>query len=266
MARRSPFPGMDPYLERHWLDVHLRLNYLTTEVLQPQLGGNLFARGEERVVVDSTDLDRPRQIGPDVRIVELTPDRVPAGGTTAVADRAISPLVFTLGHEPIRQRFIEIRDAEAGGRIVTVIEFTSPSNKVAGDGQRQYLRKLKECRDAGVNLIEVDLTRYGRRALLVDSWPAARSRRTTYAASIWRAGTPEDCVLYPIRLQDRLPTLPVPLRPGDADVTLDLQAIIDRAYESGAYGRTIDYARPPRPPLVGDNATWAAERIAAATA
>jgi len=47
----SPFPGMDPYLEAHWRDVHARLTVYAAETLQSVLPPGLKARVEERVVV-----------------------------------------------------------------------------------------------------------------------------------------------------------------------------------------------------------------------
>jgi hypothetical protein len=46
---KSPFPGMDPYLDRHWSDVRARLIVYISDQLQPQLGGSLRARVEERL-------------------------------------------------------------------------------------------------------------------------------------------------------------------------------------------------------------------------
>ena len=44
----SPFPGMDPYLERHWGDVHTRLITSASDPLQKFLPKDLRARVEER--------------------------------------------------------------------------------------------------------------------------------------------------------------------------------------------------------------------------
>lgn len=49
---RSPFPGMDPYPEAHWLDVHPRLIVAAATVIQQQLGEDLVARIEERLLVE----------------------------------------------------------------------------------------------------------------------------------------------------------------------------------------------------------------------
>ena len=41
----SPFPGMDPYLEAHWGDVHARLVIYISEQLQMLLPGDLEKNG-----------------------------------------------------------------------------------------------------------------------------------------------------------------------------------------------------------------------------
>lgn len=50
---KSPFPGMDPYLERHWRDVHASLAVYARDWLQERLPSGLRARIEERVFVES---------------------------------------------------------------------------------------------------------------------------------------------------------------------------------------------------------------------
>jgi hypothetical protein len=49
----SPFPGMDPYLEQHWGDVHHRFITYASDHLAKVLPGDLRARVEERVFVES---------------------------------------------------------------------------------------------------------------------------------------------------------------------------------------------------------------------
>lgn len=56
---------------------------------------------------------------------------------------------------------------------------------------------------------------------------------------------------------------PLPLRSPDPDVSLDLQPILDRAYEQAAYELRIDYSSPPEPPLTDEHDSWTAELIAA---
>jgi hypothetical protein len=63
-------------------------------------------------------------------------------------------------------------------------------------------------------------------------------------------------------LRQRLPRLPIPLRPADRDVVLDLQAVVDTAYDRGRYD-DIDYSRPLQPPLDPADQQWASQLLVA---
>ena len=52
---KSPFPGMDPYLETRWSDVHLSLATYSRDALNGLLPPGLLARSEERSVVSVDD-------------------------------------------------------------------------------------------------------------------------------------------------------------------------------------------------------------------
>ena len=58
-------------------------------------------------------------------------------------------------------------------------------------------------------------------------------------------------------LRSPLPIMKIPLRPEDADVPLNVQALIDQCYRNGAYDGTIDYLADPEPPLTGADEEWA---------
>ncbi len=254
---KSPFPGMDPYLEQHWLDVHHRLATYACDQLQRRLPKDLRARIEERVFVESDDEGQYRGIHPDVRVVEhplRSAGTVPAESGVATAE----PIVIRTTDDPISQGYIEIIDAVSGNRVVTVIEFVSPSNKVRGDGQDLYLRKQREVIAAKASLVEVDLTRAGRRALAAKLNLIPPQYHTTYMACVTRGWKWGQSDIYPIPLARRLPAIPVPLRQSDAEVPLDLQTLIDQCYENGAYD-TIDYRRPLQPPLEDAESAWADE-------
>ena len=260
---KSPFPGMDPYLEWHWLDLHPELVVASRRAIQRQLGNDLVARIEERLIVEDT-LGYTRRIGPDARVVEI---RVGTGtgdngkGETAVATMT-RPVHLTELSEPISERSIEILDLKTGGRVITVLEFVSPTNKAPGNGLKQYRQKQEECYAAKVSLVEVDLTR-GERALLCHRWATARQYESTYQVSVWRGAWASEVDLYPIGLREQLPVISIPLRPGEPDATLDLQAILTECYANARYDRTVDYAKPPQPPLEGEDAAWARELVAA---
>ncbi len=70
---------------------------------------------------------------------------------------------------------------------------------------------------------------------------------------------------WPIALRDRLPRVPVPLTPPDADVPLPLQDALDRVYASARYDLRLDYtADPPGPPLSDDERAYVDATLRAA--
>ena len=72
----------------------------------------------------------------------------------------------------------------------------------------------------------------------------------------------EDYLIYPIQLAHALPTISIPLLPGDGEVPVSLQQVFVRTYESGPYHREIDYRQAvPLPPLTEDQLQWVAERV-----
>ncbi len=79
---------------------------------------------------------------------------------------------------------------------------------------------------------------------------------------MFRASRPDVASVYRISLQGRLPAISIPLRESDADVTLDLQQLIERSYEFGRYD-DIDYRAEPSPPLSATDARWADELLRA---
>src|SRR6185437_1873140 len=90
---RSPFPGMDPYLERSWGDVHTRLVASSSTALNRLLPEDLIARVEERVAIEASGegSNEPRtkaSLIPDARVFQMpTPGGKPSptGGTLALA-------------------------------------------------------------------------------------------------------------------------------------------------------------------------------------
>lgn len=251
----SPFPGMDPFLEAHWQDVHARLILYACDQLEEQLPGNLIARVEERVVLETDDTD-PRAVYPDVKVIEHRLRRSAAVGT-ASRTPVMEPVIVRYRSEPATETFINIVDPASAGSLVTVIEILSLANKLAGKGQRQYRQKQRELCAARVSLVEIDLLRQGRRAVSLPLGEIPRRLRTTYLACVRRGWTPDAFEIYPLPLKQPLPAIHIPLRETDEDISLDLQAILNQAYRKGRYRTTIDYRDGPQPPLTGDEAKWA---------
>jgi len=245
---------MDPYLEQHWRDAHHRLVTYASDHLQPLLPRSLRARVEERVYVESPAAWE-RSLYPDVRVVQGRRKSRPAGavrGGLAIAE----PLLVSVDKDPVSEGYIQIIDVGSGQRVVTVIELLSPSNKFPGEGQELYLKKQKEIRESSTSLVEIDLTRQGRRVLLLPPEQIPPSHRTTYQVCVRRGYRPSQVEVYDLPLRQRLPVVGVPLRERDADVPLNLQALVDQCYANGGYD-DLDYRADALPPLEPSDAAWA---------
>ena len=265
----SPFPGMDPYLEDPdvFPDFHDSFVTYLRESLQPQLPAPYYAAIGRLAWIEVSE----RFIGPDVDVVEpWRPDRASweSGGGVAVADRsAAAPLVIHVPHDERIEPLVEIYIGRGSTRrLVTTVEVLSLTNKTPGErGRDLYLRKQQEILDGQVHLVEIDLLRGGRHTTAVP-----RDRLTTatgpfdYHVSIHHFDNLEDYFVYPLQLTEPLPTIAIPLLPGDPAVSLDLQAVLDRTYDAGPYRREIDYhTAPPAPPLSAEHLTWASEKTRA---
>lgn len=256
----NPFPGMDPWMEQQWGDAHHSLIQYARDQIQPLLPPDLRARIEERVFVEA-DGRRERNRFPDLRVIERVRASRPVVSTgsavaTAGEVTVARPLVVYLADEPMTEGVIQIVDVRSGNRVVTVIEVLSPSNKLPGVGQRLYLGKQQECQAGGVNLVEIDLLRGGQWVVSVPLDLIPVPDQTPYRVCVWRAAEPLAYEIYPAPLRERLPVIRVPLREDDADVPLDLQTPLNRAYQSGAYDDT-DYSIDPVPSLGPEDAAWA---------
>jgi len=244
---------MDPYLEPHWGDVHHMLIAYARDQLRTVLPRDLRARVEERVFVESAG-DWIRGIVPDLRILERRNRKRPARVAAAGAALA-EPLIVQID-DPVTEGYIQIIDVSAAHRLVTVIEMLSPTNKFPGTGQDKYPQKQQELRDAKVNLVEIDLSRAGKRLLPVPWHKVAEPYRTTYNAWVWRSAKPTYLEIYGMPIRRQLPVIRIPLREMDADVPLDLQALVEACYRNGDYEDDLDYQQEPNPPLDPPDALW----------
>ena len=81
----SPFPGMAPYLEAHWGDVHARLIVCSSDMPQRQMPGGLLVRAEEHDSVEQKE-ESVRGFYPDVRITDRDFTTLDPGSPEQVAD------------------------------------------------------------------------------------------------------------------------------------------------------------------------------------
>ncbi|MCI0347558.1 MAG: DUF4058 family protein [Chloroflexi bacterium] len=248
---RSPFPGMDPYLEDPggWVGVHDGLIVAIRADLNRRLGPEFVADAGTTVYVVTPE--ERRWVFPEVFVVEA---RQAVG--SAVGSRIAAPVqVLLAGPETVSQPHIVIRD-RASREEVTILAVLSPINKAPADSRARsdFLRKRAEVVASRTHWVEIDLLRAGERP------PEVRGAGDFYVL-VKRAGTAVADV-WPIGVRDRLPTIGVPLRDDLADVPLDLQSALDGVWADGRYADLVDYAGPPPPPaLAAADARWAAERV-----
>ncbi len=95
------------------------------------------------------------------------------------------------------------------------------------------------------SLVEIDLLRAGD----ADACQLIPPPQTDYRIIICRAGRSKSAELYSFSWMTPIPAIPIPLLPGDAEPTLDLNAVLHALIERGRYDLVIDYRQPPQPPL-----------------
>jgi len=253
---RSPFPGMDPYLERsdRWSGVHARLIAVLGELLARQVAPRFFVDSEDSVYVLGLD-DPARPLGrPDLYLAEAAGVGRPSRSRGQIAAPTLLDVPASL---EIRAPHLNVVDT-ADRQVVTTIELLSPINKVANSsGRRDFLRKREHILNSHTHWLEIDLLRAGMR-------PPGIPAQGDYDAALHRAGSLDRLEAWFVALREPLPTVAVPLRPPFADVPLDLQEAVEIVYDRYRYDTAIDYAdTPPPPPLNSTDASWANERIAA---
>ena len=249
----SPFPGMNPYLEQAdvWQDFHNGYLLALRRQLVAQISGGLVAKVEETVYVHqiSEGDDRLLLGRPDVAVFGETEG---AGGGSATLE---APTWADLlpDQDVLRLPRIEVRDRLRRG-LVTVIELLSPTNKRAGADRQQYLGKRRALLRSPAHLMEIDLLRGGERL------PMRGLVDCDYCVLVSHAEQRPRVGVWPLRLRDPLPEVPVPLTPDHPPVTLDLMAALHQAYDEAGYTKYI-YDGEPDPLLHPDDAKWAEQRL-----
>jgi hypothetical protein len=250
---------MDPFLEdpAYWPDFHSRFINYWCEAIAERLPDRYDARIGERVNLVEQEPDAIRRIEPDVAVSHWgeSGDALgqPAGGAVATLEPVTIPLVI---EEPARQTYIEIL-RRPDRNLVAVLELLSPANKT-GPGRGEYLAKRNAILRQDVHLLELDLLLQGERMPLRDPLPPG-----DYYALVARADRRPDCDVYAWTLRNGLPTVPIPLRPPDADVRIDLAAVMRTTYDRGRYARSVDYNAAPEAVRSSPHRAWVLQQAAA---
>jgi hypothetical protein len=244
----SAFPGINPHLEQEdvWHDFHERFIPAAAEALLPQVLPDYIVKIDQHAYIHELPASERRFVGrPDIAIGNQRGASAEGDLATTVADAPVYGQI-PLAVDVEKQSYLEIRD-RFSRELVTVIELLSPSNKAAD--REQYLGKREQFLRSSVHFIELDLLRGGLR-LPVEGLPGC-----DYYAMVSRATERPRVGLWPIQLSDSLPPIPVPLRHGHVDATLDLQQILNRVFDAAGYQFYV-YANGPQPPLSPEQTEW----------
>jgi len=243
---------MDPYLESLdiWPDVHHRFISEMQTALNPNLRPNYVARVETRFYISDQDDPGREAMIPDVRI-EATRRKSGKKHKSSNGVALVEPLTLPeLLDEEISEARVEILHRPTN-TLVTIIELLSPANKVVNSrGRESLIQKRRDARGADVHWLEIDLLRAGTPTVMRSALEPSDYRVLLFRARKFGK-------YWPINIQQPLPLIGVPLRDKDADVPLDLNAVLRSAYENAAYDLSIDYKREPTPRLKGADKTWA---------
>ena len=252
----SPFPGMNPYLENPdlWSEVHHRLITAIAIAISPTL------RPQYRVAIEKRtyrlDTEDSLLIGiPDVAILSVKQAQKPSIRKTAIAtlpteteNRAIT-VTLPLPLE-IKEGYLEIREVSTG-KVVTIIEILSPTNKKTKEGRKSYLDKREKILQSDTNLVEIDLIRTGEKMPIV-----TRISDTDYRILIVRSYRFPSAQLFAFSVKQTIPNFPIPLQKGEEEIELNLQTLFLEIYEQAAFDLTLDYHIPPVPDLLAEDREW----------
>lgn len=256
---KSPFPGVDPYLESQgvWTDFHGEFIYAWRRCLLDVLPDDYDARTSEHVYIIHGPGESKQHIIPDVALEEL-PDSKRIGGGAATAVAAQSDVeTFTIPLPEtyeVRESYIKILK-HPERTLVAVLEALSPTNK--GSERRAYLEKRDEVLGSAIHLVELDLLLGGQRLPMRKPLPTGH-----YYAIVSCSEKRPDAEVTPWTVRRTLPTIAIPLADPGAQVKIDLQQVFETAYERGGFDRAIDYDKPLSLPLAQAELDWAQDQAA----
>ena len=164
--------------------------------------------------------------------------------TAAGVATASAPAVVELPAIDVEsQSLIEIRDRRSR-QLITVIELLKSVEQAARAGSPAYSSNAARCspvpRPGGNRPAPRRTADANGGFALVRLLRPREPGRTRPQAGVW-----------PVGLRDPLPTIPIPLRDGDADLRLELQLLLNRIYDAARYEYYI-YEGIPSPPLTAD--------------
>jgi hypothetical protein len=225
-----------------WIDVE-------RSIYQREPSGEIVLLGEpDQMVADDTS-------NPAWRMAPTN------GGVAVAMPRAVHEVVLDpLALERVKQDYLVVRELGQFPRVLAVVEVLSPANK-DGSYVPRYREKRMRFLTSRAHFMEIDFLRDGDNPSrsLFPELPA-----TPYFIFIARkTGLGRNEEGYPLRLQDPLPVMGLPIGPGRPDLPLDLAAAFRSGYDLSVRPRSIRYTEesPPPPSLSEEDAAWVGQVV-----
>ena len=257
----SPFPGMNPYFEQPglWRGFHTSLIVKMMDALGPAAAPRYFVNVKESLYIEQPHTERGELFAVADNAISRNEDAPVPTRTTTLAAPTTAPVTarVRLGAITRKHRWLTVRDSQ-DRRVVTAIELLSPSNKANDENREQHEQKCRRLLASPANLVEIDLLRGGLRM------PWVGFPECDYCVTVSRRGDRPRVGFWPFRVRNPMPVIPIPLRPGEAEPRLDLQALLQNVYDAAGYEDYL-YEALPEPRLPPPDDAWAADIARAAT-
>jgi len=258
---QNPYPGINPHLNSRlqqqgggWRGFHTRFLAHFYTFLENHLPENYLVAPEEALQIGvyehESDSVQTQNTVPDL-LIRRDPQSQPSTATPVAG--SLSTPTFTLDlklpEEKPLTALVIYREGSTQMLPVTRIELLSPANKSGGSHYRSYMTKRTSTLAADIRLIEIDLLHEQPPLLEVipdyrtgepDSYPYHVLVSNPSPSSNQKGKT----LVYGWYVQDRLPTIPIPLFEDD-QIVADLNPLYQETVNERFLQAVVDYNELP---------------------
>jgi hypothetical protein len=175
----------------------------------------------------------------------ITFERMLSAGVSDRYSVQTSDRRFRAGPQDHCEEYVEIH-AKADGRLVTLLDIVSPTDKLTEEGRAAYRDTRRAARESGASVVEIDLVLQGEPLL---EYSREGLPHWDYAVTVTRGTNPERHEIYTSTLEKRLPRFRLPMASDDRDTVVNLQEAFSQTYDDSVFGDQIDYRKNPAVPL-----------------
>ena len=246
---RSPFPGMDPYLEDpiFWSSFHNRFLVAIADTIAPHLQPKYYVEIEARTYLDNGEDEVLIGIPDSVVLARTQPSRALVSQSSSSTAVQTKPQKVQIPIDLERkERYLQVREIGTDA-VITAIELLSPTNKRTGEGRDAYKEKRRSILSSHSHLVELDFLRSGNPMTM-----RGVTGRIDYRILVSRANHRPTADLYGFTLRDPIPTFSLPLQEPDESLAVDLQTIFNGVYDRCSYHSRLNYTSPVPPPALSE--------------